>query len=398
MASEVYDMGNLIQLREECDPGYRITDYIRSHLAVVDLTPVNYHLLLAQHDSKTWGVKYNFNTAASDYAGVLKKYKLEPKQSLRLWLTDDTVISDNFYNNYNPNIIESGLNSLDGMSNTIKTMRQMTQSAGNEFLAPVQKKVVDTVNSGISATSSYLFGDDKLAKQLTDQAMAVTNTVGEVIFQGKHISLPKIWTSSSYSPTLTITIKLVSPYGHPEAVKQFIIVPLMYLMALISPKTSDGLSYGVSQPLYVNGYGVTNINLAAVQSVTMRRGGRETAFNIYKQPLILDIMISIQPLAEGFGSVVGDAVDVATIDDAARQGDIGGSMSGPAITTLGNIIQSLRPAPDAIVGHKVVALKKEHASAPSGRNISSARSAATGTHAVNTQNIPQNTNVASQYA
>ncbi len=384
MSSEVYHMGNLIKLRKECDDDYRITNHIRSNLAVLDLTPVNYHLLLAQHDSKTWGVKYNFGTAAADYVKVLSKYNLPAKHALRLWLTDDTVISDNFYNNFNPNIIETGLNSLDGMSNTIKTMRQLTQSAGNEFLSPLQDKIVGTVNSGIQATSSYLFGDDQLAKQLTDQAMAVTNTVGEVIFQGKHISLPKIWTSSSYSPTLTVTVKLVSPYGDPKAVKEFIITPLMYLLALISPKTSDGLSYGLSQPLYVNGHGVANINLAAVQSVTMRRGGRETSFNIYKQPLILDIMISIQPLAEGFGAVVGDALDVATIDDAAEPNASKCGVSGPAITTLGNIIQSLRPAPDDIVGPDIIALKTKHQSPPAGKNASSAKAAANGTYAITT--------------
>jgi len=374
MIPQVYDMGNLIRLRKECDDGFRITDYIRSHLAVLDLQPVNYSLTLASHN-KTWGVQYDFDRAASDYAKVLTKYKLAPKNLLRLWLTDDTVISDNFYNNFNPNIIETGLNSLDGMSNTIKTMRQLAQSQSNTNLKPLQDRVVNTINKGLKTTSSFLFGDAELATELTAQAMSVTNTVGEVIFQGKHISLPKIWTSSSYSPTLTVTVKLVSPYGNKESIKEFIIRPLMYLLALISPKTSDGLSYGLSQPLYVNGHGVANINLAAVQSVTMRRGGRETAFNIYKQPLILDIMISIQPLAEGFGAVVGDAEDVATMDQAAEPGGSKSGVTGPAITTLGNIIQSLRPASDDIVGPSIITQMAEHRAAAPGKSLSSARSA-----------------------
>jgi len=368
----VYEMGNLIKLRQETDNEHRITNHIRSHLSCIDLQPVNYQLTLA-NINKAWGVAYHFDEAAKDYAEVLDTYALPPKDMLRLWLTDDTVVSDNFTNNFNANIIESGINSLSGVSSTVKTMQAM-RSTGNDTSVKVGEAITGTVSSGIDSLVSGLFPESELAGELSNQAQAITNTVGEVIFQGKHISLPKIWTSSTYNPSLTVTIKLVSPYGSSEAIKAFIIEPLMYLLALVSPKTDDGLSYGLSQPLYVNGYGISNMNLAAVQNITMRRGGRETAFNIYKQPLILDIMLTIQPLADGFASVVNND-DVATITDAAKPATTGG-MNGPAITTLGNIIQSLRPAPNNITGADVIKEKTRHRNSPMGKNISSASSAA----------------------
>lgn len=371
---DVYDMGNIIKLRKKTDDNYRITNYIRSNLAVIDLQPVNYHLTLA-NINKSWGVNYDFENAAEEYNKVLAKYKLKEKGLLRLWLTDDTTVSDNFSNNFNPNIIETGINSMDGLSNTLKTMKKLTKSTGNDFTSQIGDAITDKVNTGIKTANSFLFGDNELAKQLETQALSVSNTVGEVIFKGKHVSLPKIWTSSTYSPTLTVTVKLVSPYGSPKAVRSFIIEPLMYLLALISPKTSDGLSYGLSQPLYVNGHGITNMSLAAVQNVTMRRGGRETSFNIYKQPLILDIMITIQPLADGFASVVGESDDVATIEDSDTAGEYD-STNGPAITTLGNIVQSLRPAPNNIVGQNMIKEQNERATAVAGKKISTAKNAA----------------------
>lgn len=368
--AEHYEMGNLIKLREEIDQHQRVTNHIRSHLAVIDLIPVNYQLQLANMQ-KQWGIQYDFDSALKQYRKVLSTYNLPGKDMLRLWLTDDTVVSDNFSNNFNPNIIEQHVNSLEGMSNTIKTMRQLSQSVSNKIVPEVGKHITETVNTGLDWGQQLLFPESKLAEALTKQAQAVTSTVGEVIFQGKQISLPKIWTSSTYSPTLTVTVKLVSPYGSPEAVKEFIITPLMYLLALISPKTRDGLSYGLAQPLYVIGHGITNMSLAAVQNVTMRRGGRETSFNIHKQPLILDIMITIQPLADGFASVDGNN-DIATIDDAANKVTVGRNTSGPAITTLGNIIQSLRPAPDDVVTKGVIEEQTHHKNAPPGKLTSGA--------------------------
>jgi len=375
-ASKVYDMGNVIKLRESIDNKHRITNYIRSNLAVIEFMPVNYQLTLA-NINKTWGVSYDFIKPIKDYHEVLDTYvddgSVKPSM-LRLWLTDDTVVSDNFSNNFNPNVIETGINALDGISQTVKTMRQMSKSVGNNIADKAGDAAVGKVNDGISAMAGMIGADGELAKQLENQALSVSNTVGEVIFKGKQVSLPKIWTSSTYSPTLTVTIKLVSPYGSPKAIKEFIIKPLLYLLALVSPKTKDGMSYGLSQPLYVNGYGITNMNLAAVQNITMRRGGRETAFNIYKQPLIMDIMITIQPLADGFASVVGGAGDVATFNDADVPGDYRGQ-TGPAITTLGNIVQSLRPAPDNIVG-TLKDEKAKRASAVAGNKISDASNAA----------------------
>jgi len=47
-----------------------------------------------------------------------------------------------------------------------------------------------------------------------------------------------------YSGNLSVNIRLVSPYGHPKAVKEFILKPLSYLLLLAAPQTTNGVTYG----------------------------------------------------------------------------------------------------------------------------------------------------------
>lgn len=378
---EMYEMGNSIRLREEIDQKQRITNHIRSNLSTIDLIPTNYQLTLSQVNSGSWGIKYDVPGGIKSFKKILKSYggDIAGSSGIRLWLTDDSVVSDSFSNNFNKNIIESGVDSLSGLTTG---MRQLSKAVGNSATDGAR----DAAKSGgawaAGALSKLITSDKELSSSIEGALETATSAMADVIFDGKHISLPKIWTSTTYAPTLTVTIKLVSPYGSPTAIKKFIIEPLVALLALTSPKSNDGITYGLSQPLQVKGYGITNMNLACIQNVSMRRGGRETAFNIYKQPLILDVMVTIAPLADGFASIV-DGNDVADLDVADTAMNTGYVTSGPAITTVGNIINSLRPAGQDVVGGYVAQVQGDHNRAPAGKNAAGAGVVSTAGNTIN---------------
>ena len=123
---------------------------------------------------------------------------------------------------------------------------------------------------------------------------------------------------------------------------------LIYLLLLSSPESNDGLSYGLYQPVKIKAYGTSNINLGAITSISLRRGGRESSYNVYKQPLQIDVGINVMSLTSGFAFLSDGLTDVATMDDASTEYSENANGS-PAITTIGNMIQSLRPAPQEIV-------------------------------------------------
>jgi hypothetical protein len=347
-ATELVDIGNVLKLRKVIDDEYRITNHIRSHLAAVDIIPLDYQLHLADLNKERWGVSYEFEKAIEEYQKVCANYGLTNNYGgVRLWLTDDTVAVDEYANQYEANVIETAMSSLSGVSQTIKTLKSVTHSTGTSGTArDSYEGITDGATGmveGVIKGSLGLFPDGKLRQALETNAIAAARTAGEIVFKGKHISLPKIWKSSTYTPSLTLTIKLTSPYGSPVAIKEYITRQLLYLLALVSPRTNDGLTYGFSRPVRVQGYGLTNINLGYVESVSIRRGGRDVAYNVFKQPLTLDVMVSVKPLTDGFAAC-DTLTDVATIHDADKPYTPGGTKA-PAITTLGNVIQSLRPAP-----------------------------------------------------
>ena len=355
--ANIVEIGNQLGLRKSIDQEHRMTNLIRSHLAIVDLYPVHYNLQLTKIGKKEPAIAYDFNSAAEDYGKILSAYGLAPCSALRMYLTDDTICSDDFSNQYEYNLIETGVNTLTGASQTVQTLKSLVKGGqslgdkGTQMGEGIAQGAGTMIAGAVGAGAAALGTDSSIAKAIADLANSAGQTAAEIVLHGKQISLPKIWKSSTYYPSLTLTIKLISPYGVPEAIKNFIIEPLMYVLAMAAPITSDGVTYGLTRPVRVYSYGLSNLNLAYIESVSVRRGGRETAYNIHRQPLIIDVIVGIRPLTEGFGAYMsGGGSDVATMADAATP-FTPQLENGPAITTLGNIIQSFRPAPQEVLSN-----------------------------------------------
>lgn len=347
-------IGNCLGLREAIDPEKRVTKHIRAELATVDIIPVDYALNLEyvakrQDDSiNDFAIAYDFDNATNNYAKRCINYGLKAYHGVQLWLTDDTQAYEEITSSFENNMIESGVNQFGQRMQGIRgalASANLGATINNHKIPGVADDVIDGINSGLN-TILGAFGVSE-GTSTSNTFANITKTIADVVLQGKIISLPKIWKQSDYNPSVTFNVKLVSPYGSPEAIKQFIVAPLVHLLLLVAPESRDGLSYGLFQPLKIKAYGISNINLGAISSISLRRGGRETAYNVYKQPLQVDVGLNVIPLTSGFAFIDG-LHDVATMHDAAKPYSENASGS-PAITTVGNIIQSFRPAPSEIV-------------------------------------------------
>lgn len=323
------DVGNTLKLRNEIDPEGRGTTFIRSSLSVIDIIPCTYCLSLAGLTKSEWGIKYDFESAISKYEDVCGNYGLTKKKGIRLWVTDDTVASDEIGNFYDKNEFETAINNFSGKFQKLNTAKNYMESTS----AGISEASIDTLIK--------TFNLDKVFSNTT-----ITKTLADVVLLGKKVGLPKVWASSSYNPSLTVTVKLVSPYGNSKAINNYIIKPLTYILLLAAPQSSDGISYGLPLPVRVQAYGMSYMSLASIDSVNIRRGGREVAHNIFKQPLAIDVYLTLKPLIEGFGAMTGKP-DMVTVNEGNSPFDTPPT-SGPGITTVGNIIQSFRPAPNVI--------------------------------------------------
>lgn len=355
-SGQLRKIGNYLSLREAIDPGHKISNMIRSNLSTVDLIPVDYAIRLdyvakrQSESTKDFAIAYDFDTPTANYSKRCQTYKLDGADGVQLWLTDDSQSYEEITHTFDNNVIETGVNQMAGWAQTLQGYLKafnIDTNLGNHNV-PGKQVAQNVLGGAATGAMSALGVSADTTSRVGSKIANVTQTVADIILQGKQISLPKIWKQSDYHPSITFNIKLVAPYGDPECIKHFITEPLIYLLLLSSPESNDGLSYGLYQPVKIKAYGTSNINLGAITSISLRRGGRESSYNVYKQPLQIDVGINVMSLTSGFAFLSDGLTDVATMDDASTEYSENANGS-PAITTIGNMIQSLRPAPQEIV-------------------------------------------------
>jgi hypothetical protein len=318
-------------------------------MRVVDIFPVRFQVLLSDlfgaltqrgglaTNTNTMPVQVDFLKGILEYWQKLMGIGINPYGGklgafggVRVWVNNETNSSDGFQNNYKQNkIVESFNNALTSVS----AMSEYSKSIG-AISDPTQGTI-----------------DSPLAAALLD---------------GRHLSLPNIWESSDYNPSLDLTVKLVSPYGNVKSFRKNIAEPLLWLTTLAAPSSYDGVTYGMPSNMYVRAYGISFIPLATANSFSVVRGGPSGRVNYLKQPLELSVSMQFKPAMPGFGAIIppntilgltnalfgnsdpmGNINDVEKAYDISEDFTISNIMSGtkkiPGITTLGTIIQSLRP-------------------------------------------------------
>ncbi len=136
---------------------------------------------------------------------------------------------------------------------------------------------------------------------------------------GLQLSLPKVWTKSSYTNTVTLSTKLIAPSGSPRDVYDYIVDPLKYLLLLGSPTTSNGLVSGYPYLFEVVSAGNLFMKTAVVTSLTINRGGADSVFNIYRHPTSLEVRITLADVFEHFAVAydkpLGDLTGTTTMSD-----------------------------------------------------------------------------------
>jgi hypothetical protein len=310
-------------------------NYIKTCMRVVDLMPLYFEInigeLFPEKGSVDDGsikneiIKLNYPWGIAEYNRKLAGIGHPDAGNLygaRLWITSQSTVSENVSNSYQENAFTTLFNGK----------AQEAKSALSGIFSKYGGKISDPRATGLLAG----------------------------LLDAKQMSMPTIWESTDYSPSMSFTVKLTSPYGDPESYKRNIVKPLIGLLALISPSSTDGITYGLPPFFTVKAYGSMNLNLAILKDFTINRGGAETRFNAKKQPLEIEISMSFEAAVPGFGAMVGKGgTEPGELNDIVSYSnvDIPFGMGGaaeykttiPGVVTLGSIIESLRPAgPGAI--------------------------------------------------
>jgi len=383
---EIQDIGNTLVLREEIDAGHKVTNWFRQGLNVVDLVPAKFKLDFFKEGSTvpTFEI-YNYGDDGqdiedplhiySDPSKIFKNkctaYKLKPVTALRLWITGESTFQEEISNEYSQNLLESQINGVvqkiagpspGSITNVIKQGILSGSSSGQSRsgLTRAANNVIDNLAKTAGSAVTAVIGDSNYASGAIEAVKKIGHLFVNNTLQYSMLSIPKTFSSSSYNPSLSFNIRLISPYGHPDAIQQFIINPLTYLLLLSTPTTKDGLTYGGVSYVTAKAYGIADMPLAIMDNLSIRRGGADVAYNKYRQPLSIDVNISIKPAATGIASYLdhfessnlnsnetnyNDGVKVAKDIASPTTGtDFNANTTGDSpMTTIGNMLESFKP-------------------------------------------------------
>lgn len=112
------------------------------------------------------------------------------------------------------------------------------------------------------------------------------------------VDVPQHWAGSTVSlPRETYTINLRSPYGHPVARIQNLIIPLVCLLNMALPHSAGSQSY--TSPFLIEAYskGRSQTRLGMVDSMSIQRGVGNVGWTRDKQPLGIDVTFSVVDLS-----------------------------------------------------------------------------------------------------
>lgn len=218
-----------------------------------------------------------------------------------------------------------GWNAVDSFSIIATTDSTINETISNEYQSNQINNIPTMLGAKAQAAFDAVLGTANLIKgtvaSIDSQAlMELLKTKGDKIDNqflniisaqalGIQTSLPRIWKQTDYNNTSSFTIKLVSPSGYPEDVKLYILKPLQVLTLACSPLTFDGASFGFPPIWKVETKGLGTMNLAGITAMTISRGGQDTMFNRFNQPVNVDVRIVVEPLVQGFATPMDPGIN-----------------------------------------------------------------------------------------
>jgi len=208
--------------------------------------------------------------------------------SVRILGANDSTFTETISNNFTDNNSGSDI-TAKGTALGQKTM--------DSFLPSINKALGGQSVIGKMQSMSYGSALDALTNASTHSGL-VSLLSGRML--GVQFATPNVWQSSSYNSTLSLFIKLAAPSGDPASILNYITIPILTMMATGAPITRNGVTYAMPLVWDVRAYGITHFKIGAVAAMAISRGSYETVFNSSKQPMLVDVRLTIVPLMQDF--------------------------------------------------------------------------------------------------
>lgn len=173
------------------------------------------------------------------------------------------------------------------MNETSRTARSTLFNFANGNLG--DNPFMDTIEGVLGAVGDVLMG-----------AADTIGISGLAMLGGRAMAnIPEFWDSSLTDlPSMQYTIQLRSPYGNPVSILTNILVPLATLLAGATPRSAGRNSYVGPFLCKVWDQGRVQSDISMITSMRIERGKGNLGWNIRKQPLGIDVTLTITHLSK----------------------------------------------------------------------------------------------------
>lgn len=193
----------------------------------------------------------------------------ESSRGFRLWCDKATTVTESSDNSYSTSSFEKILSEGSGISKEIQ--QSWGYATGGDTA-----KTVTTVQA-----------DSAMAKEIGMFA-AAANILG-----GAKPIFPKYFDTANFNRSYDLAFKFVAPYGDNITVFYNVMIPFLFILALALPKQEGVNGYAAPFLMEIDCPGFFCSPMAAIQSLTFRKGGDGSLFNPSGLPLVIEGSISV---------------------------------------------------------------------------------------------------------
>lgn len=143
------------------------------------------------------------------------------------------------------------------------------------------------IDSAIGSVAEFISGPDQTA--------GLRASLGDAIL-GMNPMFPEVWKDSSFSRSYTLNFKFHSPYGHPQAVYQNVLLPFTMLLSMVMPVMTNPGTYSEPFVFQLDCPGYFACDLGICTDFSFTKGGSENLWTVDGLPRQIDVNMSVKDL------------------------------------------------------------------------------------------------------
>jgi hypothetical protein len=231
--------------------------------------------------------------------------------SIKVAFLADNFPTDTFSNEYGESFINKITDiASQGAGELAQVLGARTATGSVREAGDVLAKIGGKLSGGAGAILSKVGTAAGEGARKTEAALATLGTgeglgaggaraVGLInrMLAGARVDFPQVWKNSGFTPSYQLTIRLYNPApGNDYSTKKYIIGPIIALLLLATPQTSDGQTYTWPFLQTIKCPGLFELSPSFIGSTAVIKGGDQQSIAYNQRMGIVDVRLDIGSL------------------------------------------------------------------------------------------------------